>query len=26
MHGAGHYWVFDQFELVLDSVAAALHG
>jgi pimeloyl-ACP methyl ester carboxylesterase len=26
MHGAGHYWVFDQFGLVLDAVAAALHG
>jgi pimeloyl-ACP methyl ester carboxylesterase len=26
IHGAGHYWVFGQFGLVLDAVAAALHG
>jgi pimeloyl-ACP methyl ester carboxylesterase len=23
---AGHYWVFDQFDMILDAVAAALHA
>ncbi len=26
IHGAGHYWVFGQFGLVLDAVAAAMRG
>ena len=26
VHGAGHYWVFAQFGLVLDAVAAAMRG
>ncbi len=26
IHGAGHYWVFGQFGLALDAVAAAMRG
>jgi len=26
MHGAGHYWVFGQFDVVLEAVAASLRG